>query len=137
MDCPRCKLTLRETDYEGVEVDMCDSCWGFWLDKGELQEVIDTREMSFSQEERNAFAGGQGVSSAPAPEETPKAECPHCGQAMDLVHSDVAIQLVIDRCPDHGIWLDAGEIKAVQVASERSAEFHKLLLGKLGVRKRG
>ncbi len=137
MDCPRCKLMLRETNYEGVKVDMCDTCWGFWLDKGELEEVLEMREMSFSKEERKSFAGARGVPSAPAPEDTPKAECPHCGREMELVHSDVSVQLVIDRCPDHGVWLDAGEIKAVQVAAETSTEFHKLLLGKLGLRNRG
>jgi hypothetical protein len=40
---------------------------------------------------------------------------------------------VIDKCPDHGTWLDTGEIKKVQAVAERSAVVHKLLLKKLGL----
>ena len=134
MDCPRCGLMLRETDYEGVTVDMCDQCWGFWLDKGELEDVLESREMSFSKEERRVFAGPK--SAAPAPPDEPQIPCPKCQKPMEQILSDETIQLVIDKCPTHGVWLDAGEIKAVQVAAEGSVAFHKLLLGKLRARKR-
>lgn len=132
MDCPRCKLALRETNYEGVTADLCDNCWGLWLDKGELQEVIDAQQMHFSDAERQQLTSLRGAS--PGPADTEPAPCPRCGRAMEQVHSDVAVQLVIDRCPDHGIWLDTGEIKAVQVVAEQSADLHRLLLQKLGLR---
>lgn len=131
MDCPRCKLTLRETEYEGVRADLCDNCWGIWLDSGELEQVVDTRAMQFSDEERRQFAELRGPAGATVREEP--APCPRCGRVMEQIHSDVAVNLVIDRCPDHGVWLDTGEIKAVQVAAERSEEFHRRLLGKLGL----
>lgn len=133
MDCPRCKLSLRENDYEGVKVEMCDTCWGIWLDKGELQEVIDARGMDFSEKERRQFTDLRGGSGARG--STEPAACPRCGQVMEPVHCDLAIHLVVDRCPDHGMWLDTGEIKAVQVMAERSADLHRMLLEKLGLRR--
>jgi len=39
MHCPKCGMTLRTTEYHGVEVDRCDNCQGTWLDKSELEKV--------------------------------------------------------------------------------------------------
>lgn len=134
MDCPRCHMMLRTTDYEGVEVDICDNCWGIWLDSGELEQIIDAKDMNFSDAERRqltSFRGG--ASAAPAPAGDPPAACPKCGAVMEPVYSDAAVHLIVDRCPAHGVWLDTGEIKTVQAVAEQSAELHRLLLQKLGL----
>jgi Zn-finger nucleic acid-binding protein len=131
MDCPRCKLMLSTTDYEGVQVDLCDNCWGIWLDQGELKQVIDTRDMQFSAEERRQLTDLRAQSAQE--ENNDPAACPHCGKIMTQVHADAGIHLVIDRCPEHGVWLDTGEIKAVQAVAETSAQLHRLLIAKLGL----
>lgn len=41
MVCPRCQSELLEVNRYGVMVDVCPSCGGIWLDKGELSKVID------------------------------------------------------------------------------------------------
>jgi len=130
LNCPRCKLPLQKVDYEGVEVDMCNACWGFWLDTGELEEILRNRDLSFSEDEKDTVLDIREASSrgptAPAP-------CPSCRKVMDRVHYDAAVSFVIDRCPDHGIWLDTGEIKKVQALAEKSKEVHRILLRKLGL----
>ena len=40
MQCPRCQLELEERDREGVVIDVCRSCRGVWLDRGELEKLI-------------------------------------------------------------------------------------------------
>ena len=57
MDCPRCALPLVETEYETVSVDVCEQCWGFWLDPGELEEVLLVGSLVFSEEERESVKG--------------------------------------------------------------------------------
>lgn len=130
MNCPRCKLALQKAEYEGVTVDLCDHCWGIWLDQGELPMILDSQQMQFSDAERRQFTG-LGLRPA-GPGNTEPAPCPQCGQVMEQLGSDAVIPLVIDRCDEHGVWLDTGEIKAVQVLAEQSAELHRLLLRKLG-----
>lgn len=39
--CPTCKVELRMTDRQGVEVDYCPQCRGVWLDRGELDKIIE------------------------------------------------------------------------------------------------
>lgn len=40
MKCPICDdVTLREVEKEGVLIDVCPSCKGIWLDRGELEKL--------------------------------------------------------------------------------------------------
>jgi Zn-finger nucleic acid-binding protein len=123
-------LPLSRVDYEGVETDMCPQCWGFWLDSGELEEVLECKQFVFSQEEREEVLD---LMSASDPGPTEPAKCPRCGKMMERFHYDQSIHLVLDRCRPHGLWLDTGEIKKVQAVAEKSGRVHKLLLRKMGV----
>lgn len=42
MNCPACKdSTLSMTERQGVEIDYCPRCRGVWLDRGELDKIIE------------------------------------------------------------------------------------------------
>lgn len=42
MDCPVCKTTaLMMSERQGIEIDYCPQCRGIWLDRGELDKLID------------------------------------------------------------------------------------------------
>ena len=41
MKCPNCNETLVMTDRSGVEIDYCPNCRGVWLDRGELDKIIE------------------------------------------------------------------------------------------------
>ena len=41
MKCPRCQVALTITDRQGVEIDFCPQCRGVWLDRGELDKVVE------------------------------------------------------------------------------------------------
>ncbi|MBK7443983.1 MAG: zf-TFIIB domain-containing protein [Chitinophagales bacterium] len=42
MKCPVCiDKDLLMTDRQGVEIDYCPTCRGVWLDRGELDKLID------------------------------------------------------------------------------------------------
>jgi len=60
MNCPVCKdVTLVIADRQGIEVDYCPQCRGVWLDRGELDKII----------ERSATAGF-----GPAPSQSQRRE---------------------------------------------------------------
>src|SRR5688500_5417672 len=48
MACPVDGTTLTMSERSGIEIDYCPACRGVWLDRGELDKII----------ERNADAGG-------------------------------------------------------------------------------
>ena len=48
MKCPVCKdVTLLMSEKKGVEIDYCPECRGIWLDRGELEKLIE-KEVSYN-----------------------------------------------------------------------------------------
>ena len=41
MLCPTCKTPLTMSERSGIEIDYCPSCRGVWLDRGELDKIIE------------------------------------------------------------------------------------------------
>ena len=41
MLCPVCKVGLAMSDRQGIEIDYCPQCRGIWLDRGELDKIIE------------------------------------------------------------------------------------------------
>jgi len=39
--CPKCGTALEARSVDGLEIDACDACGGLWLDKGELEQVVE------------------------------------------------------------------------------------------------
>lgn len=55
MNCPRCETSiLDEKDRDGVTIDQCPECRGVWLDRGELEKLVQRalREIESAEEFR-------------------------------------------------------------------------------------
>jgi Zn-finger nucleic acid-binding protein len=57
MNCPKCNATLRErereiTAGEVVVMDICPSCGGIWLDKGELEKLTRLEDRYYDRPQR-------------------------------------------------------------------------------------
>lgn len=53
MLCPVCKVTLSISDRQGVEIDFCPQCRGVWLDRGELDKIIERSETAMPSRSRD------------------------------------------------------------------------------------
>ncbi len=51
MKCPNCNETLMMSDKNGIEIDYCPSCRGIWLDRGELDKIIERSADHYSKKE--------------------------------------------------------------------------------------
>ena len=54
MKCPIDETELVISDRQGVEIDYCPTCRGVWLDRGELDKIIERSAPPVAQPERNA-----------------------------------------------------------------------------------
>ncbi len=52
MNCPVDNETLQMTERSGVEVDYCPRCRGIWLDRGELDKILERAEREFTPVDR-------------------------------------------------------------------------------------
>jgi len=61
MLCPNCKTPLAITERSRIEIDYCPTCRGIWLDRGELDKLIDAAsEPAPAQPAASSFfAGGR------------------------------------------------------------------------------
>jgi len=64
MLCPACKVDLVMSERQTVEIDYCPKCRGVWLDRGELDKII---ERAVTQEAPQQQP--QQIHSAPPPRE--------------------------------------------------------------------
>ena len=55
MKCPNCQETLLMTHRNNVEIDYCPNCRGVWLDRGELDKIL---ELSAARPENKGSEAG-------------------------------------------------------------------------------
>lgn len=72
MNCPNCNETLVMTDRNGVEIDYCPKCRGVWLDRGELDKIIERSNAYFGSQEQ-----GQQNQPVPPPSQPPIQQRPY------------------------------------------------------------
>src|SRR4029453_13091504 len=48
MQCPVDQTVLQMTERQGVEIDYCPQCRGVWLDRGELDKIIERSESAMA-----------------------------------------------------------------------------------------
>lgn len=122
MKCPRDGSALETRTYEAkIEIDACATCGGMWLDKGELEAIQETRERDYRSTLENVSDTVKRSINEVAQLETSPIRCLKCGAEMDTREYGYCSQIIIDTCPEGcGLWLDAGEIQALEKFFERS-----------------
>ena len=61
--CPNDNSSMQTVDRDGVQFDMCPSCRGVWLDRGELEKL-----MAAAQSPAQASAPAAAPRQSPAPQ---------------------------------------------------------------------
>ena len=87
MDCPRCGLLLSRQEYEGENVSFCSTCWGYWLTRSQLDNIVNKVQYKFSEYERDAVLKTmtrEGDADRQGSEEQP-IDCPECGEPLKQV----------------------------------------------------
>ena len=52
MNCPQCSVALVMSERQGVEIDYCPQCRGVWLDRGELDKIIERSDRADDDDRR-------------------------------------------------------------------------------------
>jgi Zn-finger nucleic acid-binding protein len=65
-DCPRCGAALSMSERQGIEIDYCPQCRGVWLDRGELDKIVERAALESPPPQP---AGGWTRPSAPPAEQ--------------------------------------------------------------------
>jgi Zn-finger nucleic acid-binding protein len=71
MLCPTDGATLVITERQGIEIDYCPTCRGVWLDRGELDKIIERSAQAFGAETVEAAPPPAPPAAPPAPPAAP------------------------------------------------------------------
>ncbi|MDD2366515.1 MAG: zf-TFIIB domain-containing protein [Desulfuromonadaceae bacterium] len=111
--CPRCGISLSTIDLTAQEkfyIERCEVCLGLFFDPNELEALLEgtvTNVFSIdrdkldcirkieNRDERGAFY----------------IKCPVCAKIMNRVNFGTNSGVIVDRCREHGVWLDGGELR--------------------------
>lgn len=113
-NCPVCHSRMQTIDV-GKKVpfliERCESCFGLFFDKEELETMIDL-----------SVKGSRNVNIKVLQEltENPRfvdvvvyRRCPVCRKHMNRKNYGRRSGVIMDECAEHGIWLDPGELRQI------------------------
>lgn len=67
MHCPKCGMELKTLDQGKVQVEACFNCHGVWLDKGELEQLMEQRKQQPNYKVLSVTEALLGIFRRPAP----------------------------------------------------------------------
>jgi len=102
---------LERVDVGSVHLEQCARCLGCFLRTEDFSHLVDFEE-SGRHLALSSFVPTDGRA-LPRQALLALVHCPHCPREMDRARFDQRAEMVIDVCPTHGMWLDAGELPMV------------------------
>jgi Zn-finger nucleic acid-binding protein len=125
LTCVKCTSVLDKARVGDVEVDLCPSCGGLWLDHGEIERLGRGKTEDLTQL-RSALTG----TAAPDPASDTTTSCPACPGGLKEVDLGPVHIEYCNTC--HGIFLDKGELdEAVKAVSGSTVRQVLTLAGQL------
>ena len=56
--CPKCQNTMRTVDRQGIHIEQCDGCRGIFLDRGELESILNAEQQYLGAAAPPPYQGG-------------------------------------------------------------------------------
>ena len=72
MTCPVCAVPLTMSERQNVEIDYCPQCRGVWLDRGELDKIIERAAAEAAPSPAQPQTREQGYAPPPQPTYAPQ-----------------------------------------------------------------
>jgi Zn-finger nucleic acid-binding protein len=106
-DCsPHHEVTMEKTQCgPDFQVDRCPRCGGIWLDKGELEKIMELGIYYITYLDDIFMIKSK---------KNPRRECPRCQVPLNAKRFEKMPDIELDVCPKcAGLWFDAGELRAI------------------------
>ncbi len=116
--CPKCKTALEEIEEREVPFLGCTTCFGLFVTARDLHDYVVRAAGALPVGEAFTVL----LDNAMAGKTTPAARrCPRCEQPLNRMGFGEAPFVILDLCPDDGLWLDKKELTKVLRASRAQA----------------
>ena len=110
--CPRCTVPLLTIDLNingRFLIERCDQCLGLFFDPNELEAVLEATVANVFSIDRKQLDSINALKRSDF--SVCYIKCPVCSSIMNRVNFGVKSGVIVDRCREHGVWLDGGELR--------------------------
>lgn len=110
--CPHCSLNMETIEIEcngKHQIERCPECFGLFFDKGELDLFLEN--VVVFRTEPDYLKVSKGLYSKTKVSNIKYVPCPICDEVMTRKSYSLKSGVIVDRCREHGIWLDNGELQ--------------------------
>ncbi len=126
--CPRCRIPLADTLYEGVPVRVCRQCLGKLVDQDVMDRILARTEIGFSPalvrkagEFRENLKRNPLKSQKESDRATDAPVCPACGYRLASRPYNYQYFIPVEKCLScERIWFDADEMEILQILVEQA-----------------
>lgn len=124
--CPRCAKPMLTIDLDVGEkflIERCGDCLGMFFDPGEIEALLDKTVSSVHHidlSRLNAIVEAKRCGDYPIA----YVKCPVCGKMMNRVNFGSKSGVIIDKCREHGVWLDGGELRQLMEWTKAGGKLH-------------
>ncbi len=113
--CPDCLIYLDSVDIgknSRFIIEKCSRCYGLFFDRHELERLLEeSRSHSYWIDQHRLHSLLQHPLHK---DRVVYRKCPICSKIMQRKNYFNRSGVIMDVCVDHGVWLDAGELKQIQ-----------------------
>jgi len=113
--CPVCEVLMPAQQIGGIGLNECLECHGLWV-PGESFDLLVSRAI---ESQRNArpeellARKPRAKGANPASQSVAYRRCPECQAYMQRRNFQKSSGVIVDRCVEHGSWLDADELEQI------------------------
>jgi Zn-finger nucleic acid-binding protein len=125
--CPRCHIPLQVIDLrlgEKFYIERCERCLGLFFDPGELEALLDKTVTNVYEIDRQRLAEIRNVKRS-SEYLVNYIDCPVCNKLMNRINFHSISGVIVDKCRDHGLWLDGGELRQILEWVKAGGDLHE------------
>lgn len=113
--CPCCELWMTPRTVGDIEVQECPRCFGLWAPEQRFAALVERATSAARERDEGSRThmaprvdGGN-----PAQARVEYRRCPECDALMTRRNFEKRSGVIIDRCHEHGTWLDSDELERI------------------------
>jgi Zn-finger nucleic acid-binding protein len=115
LPCPVCSCLMPVRTIGGIGINECPQCNGIWAPDNRFDHLVAQACESVRNAEPGISLGGSPRTRGRSPYSSKVVyrKCPVCDAHMQRSNFQKRSGVIIDRCHEHGTWLDADELEQI------------------------
>lgn len=115
--CPCCECWMTTRCVGGLEIQECPKCFGLWAPENRFDSLVE-RATAAAAAQQTGLEGGETSAPRvdggnPLDNALEYRRCPACDALMNRRNFQKRSGVIVDRCHEHGTWLDAHELERI------------------------